>query len=320
MTVMVMAGITSPHLNTLTSAVMGTSLNDEQDLTHQSGTSSSSCSPPSSGMKRNRMSSFSSMNLRGTAATSMVKRVRRASSPPGRQDTRYTCPHPDCSYSTTKRYRLKRHQRIHSGEKPHACPVKGCDYRSCEKGNLVTHMRVHTGEKPYKCPYEGCSYKCSQKGSLKNHYRIHTGEKPFACPILGCGYRSSRKSHISRHMKTHEARELNVITGYHPSLTTMSIHSAQQQQSPSRKSISNIHAAVMMQPPQATPAPSSQITALSSPFTTASTRSFGFPGSSMTSLPSQNVSSNTSTAPTTGVGNAGSGVVATGGVIHGILI
>lgn len=130
------------------------------------------------------------------------KRSAKTTKPTGvGNNLRYICRHPGCNYRTNKPYRLKRHQRIHTGEKPHACPF--CDYRSCEKGNLVTHIRIHTGEKPFKCPHPGCDYRCTQNECLKLHIRIHTGEKPYPCTFPGCNYRSARKSNTNRHMKLH---------------------------------------------------------------------------------------------------------------------
>uniref|UniRef100_A0A8C2FKU2 C2H2-type domain-containing protein n=1 Tax=Cyprinus carpio TaxID=7962 RepID=A0A8C2FKU2_CYPCA len=90
---------------------------------------------------------------------------------------------------------LKKHQRMHSEEKPYKCSICNKIFKWSEY--LKLHERTHTGDKPYKCSH--CDKRFRWSDYVKRHERIHTGEQPYHC--IQCGKSFCNLSSLLSHTK-----------------------------------------------------------------------------------------------------------------------
>jgi len=74
-----------------------------------------------------------------------------------------------CGKGFARRETLRRHDRVHTGEKSHHCSVCGKYFR--EAFHLSKHQTVHSGAKNYKCAICGKEFGYSQ--SLRRHSKLH---------------------------------------------------------------------------------------------------------------------------------------------------
>lgn len=144
-------------------------------------------------------------------------------------DRTIACPQKGCSKMFRDNSAMRKHLHTH-GPRVHVCTE--CGKAFVESSKLKRHQLVHTGEKPFQviknmaienpiifrwviitfdvklrfllqCTFEGCGKRFSLDFNLRTHVRIHTGDRPYVCPFDGCSKKFAQSTNLKSHILTH---------------------------------------------------------------------------------------------------------------------
>ncbi|XP_013138999.1 PREDICTED: myoneurin-like isoform X2 [Papilio polytes] len=110
-----------------------------------------------------------------------------------------------CGKGFLSRSALRRHERVHSGERPHACRV--CRRTFAQRAVMLRHELVHREQRPYQCGT--CPKSFTQRSSLEAHAHAHAEPRQRALslrPCPNCDKVFLYASGLSRHMRVHSGR------------------------------------------------------------------------------------------------------------------
>ncbi|CAF0751552.1 unnamed protein product [Rotaria sp. Silwood1] len=102
-----------------------------------------------------------------------------------------------CKATFSSAYALRKHQRVHTRDKPFSCDF--CGSKFSQWGNLRHHIQRHLGISPYACPY--CKKTFIAPCKLEVHIRGHLDERPYVCDRCQATFRCN--DDLRKHLIIH---------------------------------------------------------------------------------------------------------------------
>lgn len=106
----------------------------------------------------------------------------------------FQCDIESCDMTFESRADLRAHQH-------NICTEESCGKRFGSHKYLRRHQCVHSDERPFKCPWDGCGMTFKWLWAQTEHVRVHTGERPYKCSAPDCGQSFRYVSDYSRHRR-----------------------------------------------------------------------------------------------------------------------